>query len=123
MSLNRPGQANRTEAPLWTQVSLVQTLSIRFGRWGCQRRFVGGQCREIVRPVRADSRAAVRISVTMRLFSSEERPDGGSFRRATAVRYEIESRSSGRNSLGSTVSSAAAPGLRTRSEFPPVAMA
>jgi hypothetical protein len=40
----------------------------------------------MVRPVLAESRAASRISVTIRLFSREERPEGFRRPRATAVR-------------------------------------
>src|SRR5216683_7493144 len=39
-----------------------------------------------LRPLRADSRAATRISVTIMLFSSEERPEGRSLPRTTARR-------------------------------------
>ena len=54
----------------------------------------------IVRPVRADSRAASRISITMTLFSSDERPEGLNLPRATPARYEIESASCGCNGGG-----------------------
>jgi hypothetical protein len=40
----------------------------------------------IVFPVRADSRAAVRISVTIILLSSDDSPDGLIFPRTTAAR-------------------------------------
>ena len=47
----------------------------------------GSPCGNVtVRPVRADSRAASRISVTIRLFSRDDRPDGWTSPRTTAAR-------------------------------------
>ena len=45
------------------------------------------------RPLRADSRAASRISVTTRLFSRDDRPDGWIAPRTTAARYRTRSSS------------------------------
>ena len=73
-------------------------------------------------PVRADSRAASRISVTIRLFSSDERPEGVT--RAADDAYEIASSSCDLAAAGpASTPSSGLPGSRTRSEPPPVAMA
>ena len=56
--------------------------------------------RVMVRPDRADSRAASRISITITLFSSDDRPDGLNLPRATPIKYEMESASCGCNSGG-----------------------
>ena len=75
-------------------------------------------------PVRTDSRAASRISVTITLFSSELRPEGFSLPRTTAVRYEMESRWSAGSGPGVLFSSspwAGAPAdccRRSRSRSP-----
>src|SRR5258708_21768141 len=74
----------------------------------------------MVLPVREDSRAASRISVTMTLFSREDRPAGFSLRRTTAMRYEMESASCGASAAGVGVSSVLAFPRRTRRLFPPV---
>src|SRR5215207_5753598 len=66
-----------------------------------------------VRPLSADWRAAARISVTIRLFSSDERPAGFTRPRTTAIRYETASRSCAGSAAGIRLSSLF-PGRRTR---------
>src|SRR5437588_2154636 len=69
--------------------------------------------------VSADWRAASRISVTMRLLSSDERAFGFIWRRATAIRCEIASRSSAGRTSGVTSCSGSLANA-TRRPLPPV---
>src|ERR1039457_1420951 len=74
------------------QVALCPLIALFFVTLGCAAVYFANA---ILRPVRTLSRAASRISTTMTLFSSEFRPDGLNWPRATPAKYVMESRSAG----------------------------
>ena len=81
----RPGRIDGRRVSGATRANDHDVMHLEF-RFYNVARGCAGSCNRMVLPVRADSRAASRISVTTRLFSSEDRPEGGICPRTMLVR-------------------------------------